>query len=432
MTNSPYQTRSWASASAPPPPPRCRRIIVWLRPCKDLDPGAKSSNSLGPARVADLLASPVALPLPLEPLFLGMDDDIIPSPPAAPSLACNGPQLVGEDYSPASPPLDLYEVDARCPPRDLTMLEHQAAWEAELARTPTPPPTADEVVDTVLATSRPATPIYCLEVQPLTSPPHWRSHQTPPLPPPNQHFPTNGEIAGWAERFIVADLVAQIADQHYPLDWDVPCRLIPKCCLHRLAMLHLTEGCMPWPSWQCHQCFNLGIPCFASTFTNPFGECNWIPHACTHCYLAKLGHCKHDIPAHLGMEYPGDGTPSLQLQGSHQAEQAHLTIAGGDGPSLICSEEQTFNPVITGGWVTAMQVIFHLCQLELVSSILCVLQLFVEHYNHLYSERQPHELVTKSGSPPDPIDSWVEPTVNERWTRAALAAPCVPSGYVDI
>ena len=172
--------------------------------------------------------------------------------------------------------------------------------------------------------------------------------------------------------------------------------------------------------------------CFASAFTNPFGERNRIPRACTHCYLAGLGHCERDIPAHPGMEYPGDGTPNLQPRGSHQAERAHLTVAGGDGPGLIRSEERTFDPVMSGGWVTAMRVVFHLRRPELVSSILWALQLFIERHDQLYSERQPHESVTESGSPPDPIDLWVAPTVNERWTRAALAAPRVPSGYVDI
>ncbi|SOV02897.1 uncharacterized protein UDID_18066 [Ustilago sp. UG-2017a] len=120
------------------------------------------------------------------------------------------------------------------------------------------------------------------------------------------------------------------------------------------------------------------------------------------------------------MEYPGDGTPSLQPQGLHQAERAHLTVAGGDGPGLIHSKKQTVDLVMTGGWP------------ELVSSILRALQLFVEHHNQLYLERHPHKSVTESGGPPNPIDTWVEPTVDEQWTRAALAAPIVPSGYVDM
>ena len=118
--------------------------------------------------------------------------------------------------------------------------------------------------------------------------------------------------------------------------------------------------------------------CFASAFSNPFGKCNWIPRACVHCYLAVLGHCERDISAHPGMEYPGNSTPSLQPRGSHQAEQAHLTVVGGDSPGLIHSEERVVDPVMTHGWVTAMQVLWHLRHHQLVSSILWVLQLFVE------------------------------------------------------
>ncbi|SOV01588.1 uncharacterized protein UDID_18130 [Ustilago sp. UG-2017a] len=434
MTNPPYQTRSRASASAPPPPPRRLPIVVRLRPRDNSAPAAEPPASPVPARLVDPFASLAVPASPLEPLFLGMGDDTVVSRHSgSPPPALTVPARAGEDYSPVSPPRpDFYEVDAHGPPRELTTPERQALWEAELTRTPTPPPTANEVVDSILDAPRQGTPIYRLEVQPLTPPPRWRNRQTPPPPPPDHHLPTNGEIAGWAERFVVADLVARIADRHYPLAWDVPYGSIPERRLHRLAMLRLTEGCMPWPSWQCRRCFNLGIPCFASAFTNPFGERNRIPRACTHCYLAGLGHCERVIPAHPGMEYPGDGTPNLQPRGSHQAERAHLTVAGGDGPGLIRSEERTFDPVMSGGWVTAMRVVFHLRRPELASSILRALQLFVERHDQLYSERQPHESVTESGGPPDPIDLWVVPTVNERWTRAALAAPRVPSGYVDV
>ncbi|SYW81835.1 uncharacterized protein UHO2_00340 [Ustilago hordei] len=176
--------------------------------------------------------------------------------------------------------------------------------------------------------------------------------------------------------------------------------------------------------WSC--CTSLRVACpgpvgsaaSASTwvlsFTNPFGEHNRIPCACTHCYLAGLGHC---------MEYPGDGTPNMQLWGSHQAEQAHLTMADGNGPGLVHSQEQTIDPVMTQDWVTTMCMVWHLHCQELV---------YVEHHDQLFSERQPYESVMESGGPPDPINLWVEPMVNEQWTCAALAAPSIPSGYVDM
>ena len=262
MTDQPYYTRSRASASTPPPPPRRRRIVVRLRPRDNSAPAAEPPASPVPARLVDPLDSLAVPASPLEPLFLGVGDDtVVSGQSGSPPPALAVPARAGEDYSPASPPRpDLYEVDAHRPPRELTTPERQALWEAELARTPTPPPTANEVVDSILDAPRQGTPVYRLEVQPLTPPPRWRNRHTPPPPPPDHHLPTNGEIAGWAERFVVADLVAWIADRHYPLAWDVPHGSIPERRLHRLAMLRLTEGCMPWPSWQCRRCFNLGIP----------------------------------------------------------------------------------------------------------------------------------------------------------------------------
>ncbi|KAJ1598487.1 hypothetical protein NDA14_001707 [Ustilago hordei] len=242
----------------------------------------------------------------------------------------------------------------------MTTPEHQAVWEAKLAWSPTPPPAADEVIDMILLAPQPETLVYRLVVQPLTPPPHWVARWTPPPPPPDCHLPSNGEIAGWSVQFVTAELLTWVADHYYPPDWDIPVGSLPAKRLHCLVMLRLTEGCMPWPSWQCRHCFNLGILCFASAFTNLFGEHTRIPCACMHCYLAGLGHCEHSIPAHPGMDYTSDGTPSLQPCGSHQVECAHLTVADGYGPGLVWSDEQTTDLVMTHGWVAAMQVVWHL------------------------------------------------------------------------
>ncbi|CCF51046.1 uncharacterized protein UHOR_14761 [Ustilago hordei] len=365
MVTSPYQTRSKTVVSTPHPkvtaaPSHRCRIMVWLCSHKGPVAGTSPPASPIPARVADPLASPVALS-PLEPLFLGMDDDtIIPSPLPSPFLACA---------------VDLYMVDARHPAVEMMMPEHQATWEAKLAWTPTLPPDANDIVDAVLVLAQAATLEYCPNMQPLTPPPHWVGCWTPPPPPPNHHLPMNGEIAGWAEQFVVVDLVAQIADCHFPLDWDVPIGSLPERHLHCLVML----------------C------CFASAFTNLFGEQHRIPCACTHCYLAGLGHCECTFPAHLGMEHWGDRTPSLQPCGSHQTKQAHLMVADGYGPGFIWLEEQVLDPVMTPRQVMAMQVVWHLPNPSLVSSILQTLQVFMAHHNNLYSEHQLHELVMVSG-----------------------------------
>ncbi|KAJ1575554.1 hypothetical protein NDA15_006026 [Ustilago hordei] len=184
---SPYFTRSKTAAIAPPTEVATtsshrRQVVLRLNPHEGPAPEANPPASSDLAQVADPLAPPVAHS-PLEPLFLGMDDDIIvPSPLPSPFLAPVVPDPVGNDFSPTSPVVDLYEVDARRSAIEMTTPEHQAAWEAELARSPTPPPTADEVVDVVLAASRAGTPIYRPEVQPLTPPPRWVGHQTPPPP----------------------------------------------------------------------------------------------------------------------------------------------------------------------------------------------------------------------------------------------------------
>ncbi|KAJ1035036.1 hypothetical protein NDA18_000639 [Ustilago nuda] len=195
----PYYTRSKATADAPTietatTTPPCRRVVLQLKPCEG--PVAEAAP-LAPSTSAHAVEPSVApvVRSPLEPLFLGMGDNAVtPSPLPSPFLAPVVPDPVGNDLSPVSPAVDFYEVNARHPGVEVTTPEHQAAWEAELARSPTPPPTAKEVVDAVLAASRMNTPVFRPEIQPLTPPPHWVRYQTPP-PPPNCHHPSNGEIA---------------------------------------------------------------------------------------------------------------------------------------------------------------------------------------------------------------------------------------------
>lgn len=230
-----------------------------MQPCETTTAGANLPAPPVLAREANPLASPVVRS-PLEPLFLGMDDDtVIPSPPPSPFLATS-PTLMGNDHSPVSPAINLYEVDTRRSAVEMTTPECQATWEAELAQSPTPPPAADDVIDTVLLAPRADTLVFRPEIQPLTPPPRWVGRQMPPPPPPNHHLPSNGEIAGWSEQFVAPDLLIWVADRYFPPDWDVPVGSLPEWHLHCLVMLCLTKGCMPWPSWQCRHCFNLGVP----------------------------------------------------------------------------------------------------------------------------------------------------------------------------
>ncbi|SYW86130.1 uncharacterized protein UBRO2_05850 [Ustilago bromivora] len=146
----PYQLRSQSVSGAPPTKPdpslpKHRRIILWLKPHDTSVPEV------------DLPPSP-ADPAPLEPLFLGLDpkmgsfsgdDDEIgsPNPTITPALEPAGSGPSGQDYSLTLPPQDLYDIDSRRPPLDLSTPKQQAAWEAELACSPTPPPTTNKVVD---------------------------------------------------------------------------------------------------------------------------------------------------------------------------------------------------------------------------------------------------------------------------------------------
>ncbi|KAJ1036293.1 hypothetical protein NDA18_000158 [Ustilago nuda] len=191
---SPYLTRSKTAADVSPAETattssRFRRVILHVRSRGSPVSRASSPTPLTPAHVADPLASPVAHS-PLKPLFLGMDDDVIPSPLPSPFLAAP-PLPMGSDTLPISPAVNLYKVDVRHPGVEVTTPEHQAIWEAELAWLPTLPPTTNEVVDAVLAASRATTPVFRLEIQPLMPPPHWVRYQTPPPPLPDRHHPTN-------------------------------------------------------------------------------------------------------------------------------------------------------------------------------------------------------------------------------------------------
>ncbi|KAJ1025568.1 hypothetical protein NDA18_003911 [Ustilago nuda] len=182
----PYLTRSKTAAGVPPAEvatasSRRRRVVLHLQPRKDpaTEVGPPVSSTLAPA--ADPPVTPVVCS-PLEPLFLGMDDDVVvPSPLPSPFLAPVVPDPMGNDVSPTSPAINLYEVDGRHSAVEVTTPEQQAAWEAELAWTPTPPPAADNVIDTVLASSQAATPVFRPEIQPLTTPP-----------------PSLGGVMGWS------------------------------------------------------------------------------------------------------------------------------------------------------------------------------------------------------------------------------------------
>ncbi|KAJ1574120.1 hypothetical protein NDA11_006325 [Ustilago hordei] len=162
-----YNTHSWSSANDATPTSSHCQIIPRL--CLHED-SAPTAEPLPPPSSAVPLASLVAHS-PLEPLFLGMDDDAVITPLPSLYLAPIVPNPMGNDHSLVSPAIDLYEVNSRCAALEMMTLECQAVWEAELAQSPTPPPAADEVIDTILLAPQAETPVYRLVVQPLMPPP---------------------------------------------------------------------------------------------------------------------------------------------------------------------------------------------------------------------------------------------------------------------
>ncbi|SPC66623.1 related to monocarboxylate permease [Ustilago sp. UG-2017b] len=224
----PYSLRSRAAAGDPPleagssNAKRCK-IILRLQPRNtSVAVGVPNSSIDAYSPVADPADTPAG-PAPLEPLFLGIDDNasgsirtyLSPSP----QRSVDNP---GPDFSLASPPLDLYDIDSQCP-LDLTTPECQAAWEAELARSPTPPPGADEFIDVTLAIppSSAVTLVFAPYVQPLIPPPRWVGHHTSSPPPPNCHIPTNSKIAVWSKHHVVRSLMVRVVNGHFPRDWGV-------------------------------------------------------------------------------------------------------------------------------------------------------------------------------------------------------------------
>ncbi|SNX86707.1 uncharacterized protein MEPE_05416 [Melanopsichium pennsylvanicum] len=84
--------------------------------------------------------------------------------------------------------------------------------------------------------------------------------EDPVAPLVGPHVPNYLKIALWAELFIAPVLLVFVACEAWPPTWVVSEGSVAAGCLHRLVLLRLTKGCMPWPSWQCARCAKLGIP----------------------------------------------------------------------------------------------------------------------------------------------------------------------------
>ncbi|SNX82805.1 uncharacterized protein MEPE_01511 [Melanopsichium pennsylvanicum] len=87
-----------------------------------------------------------------------------------------------------------------------------------------------------------------------------KAGEDPVAPLVGPHVPNYLEIALWAESFIAPVLLVFVACEAWPPTWEVSEGSVTAGRLHRLVLLRLTKGCMPWPSWQCARCAKLGIP----------------------------------------------------------------------------------------------------------------------------------------------------------------------------
>ncbi|KAJ1570955.1 hypothetical protein NDA11_006048 [Ustilago hordei] len=209
---------------------------------------------------------------------------------------------------------------------------------------------------------------------------------TPAPPSLDCHVPTNGEIAGWSEGLVVSRLVLKIATGDYPPEWEVGRGSSTKWRLHHLAMLRMTKGCMPWPSWQCTQCASLSLLCFPSAFVNPFIPYGHVPHTCTHCHLGNLSHCEQTIPVSPDMEYLGDSPPNRQPRGTHLAEHVHLTVTNGYGLGFVHADDQVTDPDTSNKWIFAIGVLWCSPNQAMAFPIIWILFLYLDFHDKLCLE----------------------------------------------
>ncbi|SPO30393.1 uncharacterized protein UTRI_06323 [Ustilago trichophora] len=447
----PVRTPPSSSSAAPaadPTPSKRRRITLRLRPRDASTSAAQGTPIQATPPPPRRNASPLT---PADRLFLG--DSAAQSPvyePPSPGAfalqsdlwadAAHPPfPLQSPDYTPTSPTAAglaaaLADLDDDQQERHkrrrlavgLSREAQESRW-GEVYWTPPPEPAAGSLDDPPVQPTAPAspvpraaTPVYQRDVQRLTPPRRDQEARTPSPPPPSYHVPTHAELAGWTEQHEVVDLLVRVAEGRYPRDWDVWPGSLAEQRLQRIVMKRLTEGCMPWPSWQCRHCADLGVPCFPSAFANPYGERSRKPRTCTTCYLADRGRCVRNISAYPGIEYLGDGTPSGQPGGRTRVERANLTAVGARGPGWVQSYDRTQDPTSTVAWGVAMGRLYRMANRRLVQPLLRLVETFVTRWDSLYSKRQPHESTTESGGPPDPLEEWVYPTDMD------------PSNYIDM
>ncbi|SNX84013.1 uncharacterized protein MEPE_02721 [Melanopsichium pennsylvanicum] len=212
------------------------------------------------------------------------------------------------------------------------------------------------------------------------------------------HVPNYLEIALWAESLIAPVLLVFVACGAWPPTWEVLEGSVKAGRLHRLVLLRLTEGCMPWPSWQCARCTKLGIPCFASAFADVLsaGGKGRTPRACVHCHLGGHKKCVRTVRALPTTVYAGDAPPRHLHRGERGVERAHVTGAGGRGLGEVRGIDRDSDGVADPHWAHAMRIIWSASPRSRRVPVLTMIEEYFDRQRRVRSMRSPFEALEPS------------------------------------
>ncbi|SNX86888.1 uncharacterized protein MEPE_05597 [Melanopsichium pennsylvanicum] len=222
--------------------------------------------------------------------------------------------------------------------------------------------------------------------------------EDPVAPLVGHHVPNYLEIALWAESLIAPVLLVFVACGAWPPTWEVSEGSVTAGRLHRLVLLRLTEGCMPWPSWQCARCAKLGIPCFASAFADVLsaGGKGRTPRACVHCHLGGHKKCVRTVRALPTTVYAGDAPPRHLHRGKRGVERAHVTGAGGRGLGEVRGIDRDSDGVADPHWAHAMRIIWSALPRSRRVPVLTMIEEYFDRQRRVRSMRSPFEALEPS------------------------------------
>ncbi|SNX86185.1 uncharacterized protein MEPE_04894 [Melanopsichium pennsylvanicum] len=228
-----------------------------------------------------------------------------------------------------------------------------------------------------------------------------KAGEDPVAPLVGPHVPNYLEIALWAELVIAPVLLVFVACEAWPPTWVVSEGSVAAGRLHRLVLLRLTKGCMPWPSWQCARCAKLGIPCFASAFADVLsaGGKGRTPRACVHCHLGGHKKCVRTARALPTTVYAGDAPPRHLHRGGRGVERAHVTGAGGRGLGEVRRLDRDSNGVEDLNWAYAMRIIWSASPCSRRVPVLTMIEEYLDRQRRVRSMRSPFEDLEPSSVP---------------------------------